>query len=330
MNEEKGVSLSACVAAFLAEKSAELSPYSVAHLRQSLNPLAKALDDPPPDSVTYADLRGYVDGLYRRYKPGTIRPIVGDIRQFWRWAKKRGHVSRNAAKRLKMPSRRALAMAADPKAAGEDEVRKVIDYLTGRLSRVVYRDVFGNLCGAPAWDLAEVMALRDLFAIVLIYETGARVGEVQALGSRAMDDALTSSGPAYPLVVTGKTGARTLWFTTATAELWRMWQIARPAGNEHMAIVSLGRYGNPAPMLDRSSLSRMIARRCNESGTPPFRAHALRHAKARRSAAAVGLQTASRLLDHSSTAVTEQYAAIRNDELSEAATLTGLMYRLWG
>ena len=73
----------------------------------------------------------------------------------------------------------------------------------------------------------------------------------------------------------------------------------------------------------------MIANRCREAGVTPFRAHALRHAKAKRAAGAVGLEAASRLLDHSSPAVTAQYAVMRGEELSAAAAKTGLGYRLW-
>lgn len=109
--------LSGAIAAFLSEKAAELSPYSVTHLRASLSPLAVALSDPPVAAVTYDELRGYVDGLYRRYKPGTIKPIVGDVRQFFRWAKRRRLISRNPAKRLKMPSRRSVIESTDPKAS---------------------------------------------------------------------------------------------------------------------------------------------------------------------------------------------------------------------
>lgn len=322
--------LSAAVGAFLADRAPELSPYSVAHLRGSLEPMTAALGNPPTADVTYSDLRAYVDGLYRRYKPGTIRPIVGDIRQFWRWAKKKKLAPRNAAKRLKSPSRRAVAATAEPKSAPEGDVRRVIEYLSGLVARVVYRDFFGNLCAAAGWEYLEIRALRDLFVIVLVYETGARIGEVQSLGSRAMDDALAGPGPAYSLVVTGKTGPQTLWFTTATAELWRLWQVMRPKGLEHLAIINWFLHCDPEPIRGRSTLSQMIARRCKEANVAPFRAHALRHAKAKRASAVVGLEAASKLLDHSSTNITAQYAAVHDDELSMAATLTGLGYRLWG
>lgn len=321
--------LSVAIAAFLDEKAGELSPYSVTHLRASLSRMSRALGDPPAASVTYADLRGYVDGLYLKYKPGTVKPVVGDIRQFWRWAKKRRLTDRNPAKRLSAPTARALASSAESRAAPEGDVRRLIDHLAAGLSRVVYRDLFGNLCAADSWRYQELQTLRDLFVVVLVYETGARIGEVQALGSRAMNDALAAPGPAYPLAVHGKTGPRTMWFTAATGELWRLWQDVRPAGCDELALVGWFDRCDPEPIRGRSTLSQMIAKRCAAAGVVPFRAHALRHAKAKRASGVVGLETASRLLDHSSTTVTAHYAAVYDEELRDAAARTGLSHRLW-
>lgn len=324
-----GDRLSIAVGAFLAEKAAELSPYSVIHLRSSLLPLVAALSDPRPGAVTYAELRGYVDGLYLRYKPGTIRSVVGDIRQFWRWAKKKRVVAKNPAKRLKMPSARALAATASARAAGEEEVARLIHHLADSLNHLIYRDVFGNLCAGDGWQYHERQTLRDLFLIVLVYESGARIGEIRTLGSRAMNDALKGPGPGYSIVVTGKTSTRTVWFTVATAELWRLWQRVRPRGCDELAVVGWYPHSAPRPIQDRSTLSHIIARRCKAAGVAPFRAHALRHAKAKRATGVVGLEAASRLLDHSSTAVTARYAAIYRSELPEAAAKTGLAIRLW-
>lgn len=321
--------LSVAVAAFLSEKTAVLSPYSVAHLRASLTRLTTALGDPPVAVVTYADLRGYVDGLHLRYKPGTIRPIVGDIRQFFKWAKKRGHVRSNPAKRLRAPSRRVVRQSANPRATPEEDALRLIQHLAGSLSHLIYRDLFGNLCAADRWGYQELQALRNLFIVVFVYETGARIGEVRQLGTRAMNDALEQTGPAYCIVVTGKTFDRAMWFTAATAELWRLWQQVRPRGCDELAIVGWYDHCDPKPIQDRSTLSHMIARCCESAGIAPFRAHALRHAKARRSRRAVGLEVTNRLLDHSSITVTADYAAVYDDELSAAAAKTGLAQRLW-
>lgn len=323
-------SLSAAIAAFLSERAVELSPYSVAHLRASLRPLAVALNDPAPAAVTYSDLRAYVDGLRLRYKPGTLRPTVGDIRQFWRWAKKRRLVQRNPAKRLRPPSRRAVVETATTKAASELDVRGVLDYLAGRLATLVYRDLFGNLIAAPPseWSDDARRLARDLFILAFLYDTGCRAGELWRLSAAAMVDATAAPGPVYRAASAGKTGDVILMFTVATAELWSVWDSVRPSGDGH-AVVGWGR-GRPVGPLSTSTLSRLIARHCDRAGVARFRAHALRHAKVRRAKAAAGLEVASRLIGHGSTLVTAAYGRGDDDDLTAAALATGLVDRLWG
>lgn len=322
--------LSAAVAAFLAEKAAELSPYSVAHLRASLSPLSVALGNPPAAAVTYHDLRAYVDGLYLRYKPGTIKPIVGDVRQFWRWAKRRRLIDRNPAKRLKMPSRRVVAESTDPKAAPEDDVRQVLDHMAGLLCRVVWRDLFGNLTAAPPadWSYDERQTVRDLFILSFLYETGARAGELWRLGVVAMDAATASPGPVYRVTSTGKTGGASLRFTRATAELWAVWRCVMPLGSDY-AVVGWKSGGVTSPMTT-PGISKMLSRQCDRAGVAPFRAHSLRHAKIRRGKGAVGLETTSRLIGHGSAVMTAGYAIADEEELTAAALATGLTVRLWG
>ncbi len=328
MNAE--TSLSAAIAAFLLERAVELSPYSVTHLRASLLPMARALSNPPVASVDYATLRAYVDGLRLRYKPGTLRPTVGDIRQFWRWAKKRGLIDRNPAKRLRPPSRRAVVETATAKAVDDDDARRVLAWLAGQLVELVYRDLFGNLIAAPPseWSDDARRHARDLFILAFLYDTGCRAGELWRLSAAAMASACAAPGPVYRVASTGKTGECVLRFTVATAELWSVWECVRPPGDGH-AVVGWGR-GRPVGPLSTSTLSRMIARHCDRAGVDRFRAHALRHAKVKRAKAAAGLEVASRLIGHGSTLVTAAYGRGDDDDLTAAALATGLADRLWG
>lgn len=330
MNEElTDGRLSASVAAFLADRSPELSPYSVAHLRRSLERMTVALGNPPTADVTYADLRAYIEGLHRRFKPGTIRPVAGDIRQFWRWAKKRKLAPKNPAKRLRMPSRRIVEEAADPKAAPEADVRKVLDYLAGRLEHVVWRDLFGNLCYAlpEEWSYEERQVVRDLFILSFLYETGARAGELWRMGRAAMERAVDSMGPVFCVTSTGKTGTASLRFTIVTAELWLVWSAVHPGGE--YAIAAWKPDGPPTPM-STPTLSRMLSRQCERAVVAPFRTHSLRHAKIKRAREAVSLEIVSRLVGHGSAITTAGYGRGDDNELDAAALATGLGSRLWG
>lgn len=328
--EHEPGTLAAALRELLTEKRESLSRYSVAHLYHSLHPLIAALGNPPVAAITYTELRTYADSLYLRYKPGTIKPIIGDIRQFFRWAKKRGKVKRNPAKRLKPPGRRVMVDAAESRAAPEGDVLRVVDHLAGQLSPLVYRDLFGNLCAAPVsdWSYERRLALRDLLIVVMLWETGARAGEIWRLSSRAMSEATAAPGPAYRVISTGKTSAAALWFTRSTAELWSIWKGVRPAGLSEYALVAW-RENRPPSLMTTETISKMLARRCQRAGVKPFRAHALRHAKARRTAQAVGIAAASRLLGHSSLAVTAGYTEVDDSDLSAAVILTGLGKRLW-
>jgi integrase len=78
-----------------------------------------------------------------------------------------------------------------------------------------------------------------------------------------------------------------------------------------------------------SGISQTLVRRSKEAGIRPFRAHALRHAKVKRSRRLVGLEITSQLIDHSTLDMTRHYANIDEDELAEATIKTGIQYDLW-
>lgn len=311
---------------FLVERREECSPAHVFHLYRSLRPLGEWLGNPPLAAVSRLDLRQYVDSLWLRYSAGTIRPVVGDIRQFFKWSKKRRLVQKNPAKSLRKPRPRHRRDKAAPEAA----VRQLMDHLSGKLKHLIYRDVFGVLRAGPAncWGYFDVTAIRDLLMLVFLYETGARAGELCRLGSRAMHQSCNDDGPVYEVISVGKTGDRVLRFTMATAELWHLWSAVRPSGCDEYALVSWRRGERPRP-LTTNTISQILVRRCRAAGVRPFRAHALRHAKVRRGRKTVGVELTSRLMEHSSIGVTLGYANIADDELQEATLKTGLAYRLF-
>lgn len=317
----------ATLQAFLSKQQGKgVSEYTIIHLYKSLWPLGEWLHNAPVSTVTARQLKAYQEYLFLHYAPGTIRPVVGDIRQFFKWAKKRGVTAKNPAKRLTKPRPRRT----QDKAADETAVAAVIAHLTGKLSHLVYRDVFGVLVCEPLeeWGETDILALRDLFVLAFLYETGGRVRELVTLGSRVMNQECATTKTAYTVTSTGKTNDRDMRFTERVAELWRVWQMVRPPGCEEYAVFSLSLNHPPAP-LQSNGVSQMLARRCKEAGVTAFRSHSLRHAKVRRSRRLVGLEMASLLIDHSSVEMTRSYANIEEAEIATAVTQTGLQFDMW-
>lgn len=317
---------------FLRRKKKEVASHSVEHLFNSLYALGKKLKNPPLEDVTYQILRDYADGLRLRYALGTIKPVIGDIKQFFKWAYVEGHIAHAPAERLRKPPDEAIAREARPKAAPETAVQAVIWHLTRKIEHLVYRDVFGVLSVEPpeTWLYHDLVALRDLFAIVFLYETGGRAGELARLSTRAMKLACGEKKEVYTVVGVGKTNDVDLRFTHATAELWLVWQQVRPVSSEYAIFAWRGgELPQPRPMLT-NTFSQAIARRCQQAGVSSvFRSHAVRHTKITRSEVLVGIEVTSRLIGHSSLRVTRSYVDAQEKRLIEAAAKTGLQYGLF-
>ncbi len=309
-----------------------LSPYAVSHLYYSLKPLGDALKNPPLTAVTPRDLKKYVDGLYRKYAVGTIGPVVGDLKQFFAWCRKKRLIEKNPAKRLALPNKKKRRVATGKqKAAPETAVSAVLAMLVSRLRPLVYRDLFGNLqVDGGAWSIEDMTAVRDLFIVSFLYETGGRAGELTGLGAKVMERETAVPKPAYMVTAIGKTNDRDLRFTEKTAELWRLWQQVRPDKENEFAVYGLRPTHDSYTPLTTNAVSLMLVRRCKEANTAVFRAHALRHAKVRRSKKLVGLEMASLLIDHSDIETTRGYAPIELDEVETAVIRTGIQGDLWG
>lgn len=316
---------------FLRREAERNSPHTVDRLYYSLHPLGKKLENPPLAEISRNDLHTYQQELWLTHAAETVRTVTADIRHFFKWCKKRGHHSRNPAKRIKSvnatrsPRRRAHAVP-------ESDVTAVLNHLSTQLQHLIYRDIFGNLTvlDLTAWDNHDRRALRDLLALTFLYETGARAGELSKLGSHAMNEAIGKPSPActYTVTVTGKTENRNRHFTQSTAELWHIWEQVRPAGADEYAITGWKRT-DPPQSISANGISNMLARRCEEARVKVFRANSLRHAKIKRARLAFGLEVTGRLMDHSSLKSTMNYANIESDELTKATQDTGLQIDLW-
>lgn len=213
------------------------------------------------------------------------------------------------------------------KAADETAVYAVIEHLSQQVKHRILRDIFRNIIIDPAeeWTKAERYAIRDLFILAFLYETGARAGEMCELGTVVLNRATAIPADAYTITGFGKTFDSDYYFTHTTAELWRIWQAVRPASDyNHYAVIGWKNGREPHP-LQTNGLSQILVRRCWQVGQSNiFRVHALRHAKVQRSRRLVGVEVASALLDHRDIKTTIRYTYIDNVEIQAAAIATGL------
>lgn len=302
-----------------------VSEYTIQRGFFNLHPIGEELGNPSISELNQDWLKQYVDRLWARYARDTVRTAVGDIRDFFRWCKKKGHLKKNLAKHIKPVSRKPHAIQ-KPKAAREDVCLKTLAYLSKGLAGYVYRDVFGVLALSEGmqWPDSKKLLLRDLFALTFLYETGARVGEVSKLGTVVMNKATAIRQPVYYVTVSGKYGRPDRYFTEKTAEIWRLWNVIKP--NSIYAVPSW-RVGG-ADLMPPHSISCMCVRHSKKFGDP-FRANALRHAKIKRTRKIAGLEIASLLVDHSDLNTTWGYANFEDNELAEAATASGLLIDIW-
>lgn len=300
-----------------------VSMNTISHLFATLHRMGKVWNNPQMSELNPYMVREYVDSLWLDYAPATVRGLVGDVKLFFKWAKKFGYCKKNLAKSVVKPKLRP----GRERAAGEGDVLRLVKFLADKLGRVLYRDLFGNLVVVDVvWTMEEVQACRDLFIVLMLYESGCRAKELCNLSTRSMQDVCALASPAgvYEVVSIGKTNDRAIRFTDVTAEMWRVWYLVRPVDARH-AVVSWKVGGIPRPMTT-NSLAQMFARRCKQCGVGVFRSHSLRHAKVQRARQRVGLDVAKELLDHSTLVATQHYANIRGKELTEATKVTGWVY----
>ena len=313
---------------FLQKKQKRVSQFTVARLYFNLQPIGEELNNPDIEQISREWLDDYIERCWLGYAPETMRTMIGDVRQFFRWCKKKKY-TKNIAQGVK-PVKRRQRRNRRVRPAPEADIKKLIEFLAKPLKQEVllYRDVFQVLQPAAGWPDEAVRVLRDLLIVVFLYETGARVGELAKLGARVMDEATKRPRESYLITVIGKTDDRDRLFTERTAELWRVWQQVRPPLLREYAVIGWS-YRNPPAPFDPHGISSMLMRRGKAAGIRPFRANALRHAKVRRSRQIVGLEITSRLIDHSTIGITQGYDYIDEIELSKAARDTGLISDIW-
>ncbi len=306
-----------------------LSRHTRRRIYYSLRKFSEFFNNAELNTLGRAQLSDYYDSLWGGYARDTIRTMIGDLKTFAKWAKKKKHIKKNFAKHLKSitPSLRTTLK----RIATDNQAQKLIGYLTDQLKPFIFRDLFGFLvCEEEKLSHKQLKLLRDLFVITFLYETGARVGELAALTSKSMNQAQQLARDVSVIDVYGKTKNRVSerYYTNKTAELWRLWSHYRPNIATEPAVIGWY-YFHPHNPMKPQGISNMIARRCKEAGIKPFRANALRHAKIRRGRQLTDLELTSKLIGHSSINTTRRYDYIDDNEIVYATRKTGLKRDFW-
>jgi len=308
-----------------------LSPHTVTRMLYNLRNL------PLPEdffSATPSIIKDYIEACWRRYSAETMRTKIGDIRQFCAWLKENELTHTDLAINIKRIKKRPRRQHKKKKL---DQVDKntliLINVLAKQLKKnnIIFKNIFGQPEINKTPNATQILMIRDLFILMFLYETGARVGELCKLGTKTINDAINAQQQVYLLTMFGKTEDRDRFFTQPTADIWRIWNSARPDKGkvtEEFAIISWRRGQTPLPAKTQT-ISDMIARKCDQYNLPNHRSYAIRGAKVHRSRQLVGIEMTQALLDHDKLESTQNYDEINWEEIEKAARNTGLQFDPW-
>lgn len=294
-------SLLGTIQQFLRQQEPRVSRATMVHLYRSLIDYGRTLGNLPISDISTDDVVGYAEDLRNRYSPGTIRPVIGDLKQFHTWLYESGGTDSNHGQRLKKPK-----PVKEKHHAEEADMLGLMRYLADSLGGLLYRDLFGALqADSGEWAYEDLKTLHDLTAVMLLYESGCCAGELCNLSTHRLNKAFQQPAPTYAITAYGKTNDRTYHVTEATAELYRLW-IKKRSFSFTWAFCAWPRGGEP-DKLSTPTLGQLMSRRCRQAGIRPFRPHAMRHAKVIRARKIVGLELTSKLIDHANIQTTRSY-----------------------
>jgi integrase len=258
------------------EAREDLAAGTVANYRTKARHLADGLGDARLDRLDVVTLEAYRDRRLRGRAAGaSVAMELNVLRIAWAWGREVGACPARALPKLDV---RAKAVR-NHHTPAPDDVRAVAAQLEG-------------------WARA---------VFVLLYATGARIGEVADLEWSAFDLARGI------VTLRGKTGVRVV-----------------PLAPEALAAVSAfphreGRVFPVASKTVRVTFPRYIARACVEAGVPVFPPHGLRRAAVDRFArAGVDVGTAAAFLGHSPAVMLQHYRGVNMDDLRHALAASRL------
>ncbi|MEM7113066.1 MAG: hypothetical protein AAF614_11585 [Chloroflexota bacterium] len=142
---------------FLRKKQKSLSTSSVERLYYSLHPVGCGManrTNPQISTLTKADLEDHIVRLKLKKSVATVETVIGDLRHFFKWCKKR-RLCKNIAKTIK-PMRRKKRISQRARAT-EATIKHLLQHLAAQLKHRMSRNIFTALDVAltEQWTVAE-------------------------------------------------------------------------------------------------------------------------------------------------------------------------------
>jgi site-specific recombinase XerD len=269
----------------IATRAEGRSPRTVKAYREKLSHLTRFLGDPPIEAITVHDLRRFLAAQRDKgLSEFTIKSRVRAFKRLWNFCEEEGIITENPARRIKTPQ---------PKR----EIPKGVE-----------RADFVALLKTT--EAGNVLDLRDRAIILFLADTGCRCGGLCGLQLGSLDLEARRA-----LVAEKRGKPRFVFFQESTARVLRDWIKVRPKDKGPWVFVGLTPKGK---QMNAHSVGKMLKRRGKQAGcSGPVNAHSFRHGFARSYLTNGGdLGTLSKILGHSSVAVTVEYYAVFNaDEL---------------
>jgi integrase/recombinase XerD len=168
-------------------KASSYSPSTVELYNIVLNNLGNFLNNPEVDKISYQDLQRYMIYLQEEYVPKRFgnkeHPLSGSSRQnhwkairtFFKWASEYLHLKKRPDERLKLPIN-------NPKAVlplSEQDIRALLK--SAEFTKEAHPENRG------AFKMRRRTATRDIALMLLMLDTGLRVGEVSRLNVQDVD-----------------------------------------------------------------------------------------------------------------------------------------------
>ena len=216
-----------------------LRPQTVSHYCRDVERLARRSPERSPSSLAANDIREYVRELTETLAPKTVREAQLALRRFFRFLTAEGEINANPVGDMKLMNFRVTPQPT----YSEAEVKKLL-----------------LVCDASSSE-----GVRDAALITVLFDTGAREGELVSMGVPDFER--------RRVLVSGKTGTRMVPLGLAALQgverYVRRWRIEeRPLWR--------GKKGR----LTESGVLQIIRRRCRASGVTHKGVHGFRRAAA--------------------------------------------------